>query len=269
MYPVLKRSESLKIWKFLSRLRLFVLKLWIDADYASFYPRSCCVTRYNWRDVKQTRITVYGAEIAVSRSSAWAARVHRTILRNRSIPNRIRISVKNAPITLKAKVSFLIDLSSLRSSWFFHFCVNVSDSPELCCDADNVKTLIENLNMAESIFGRCPTCLKNVYKLLCDLVCSPEQSKFLRVTKTGNNYTTESGKRKEYVEEIEVRDILISLCFFQSWITYIVFDSFFFLFFKGLRRRGIHEQNLRFLQIRGHASEWEISYGSGLRNLRR
>ncbi|KAG6801155.1 NPC intracellular cholesterol transporter 1 1b [Apis mellifera caucasica] len=78
------------------------------------------------------------------------------------------------------------------------------DSPELCCDADNVKTLIENLNMAESIFGRCPTCLKNVYKLLCDLVCSPEQSKFLRVTKTGNNYTTESGKRKEYVEEIEV-----------------------------------------------------------------
>lgn len=107
MYPVLERSESLKIWKFLSRLRLFVLKLWIDADYASFYPRSCCVTRYNWRDVKQTRITVYGAEIAVSRSWAWAARVHRTILRNRSIPNRIRISVKNAPITLKAKVSFL------------------------------------------------------------------------------------------------------------------------------------------------------------------
>lgn len=163
-----------------------------------------------------------------------------------------------------------IDLSSLRSSWFFHFCVNVSDSPELCCDADNVKTLIENLNMAESIFGRCPTCLKNVYKLLCDLVCSPEQSKFLRVTKTGNNYTTESGKRKEYVEEIEVRDILISLClrFFQNWIT-LSSIPFFFFFFKGLRRRGIHEQNLRFLQIRGHASEWEISYGSGLRNLRR
>ncbi|XP_016911679.2 NPC intracellular cholesterol transporter 1 homolog 1b-like [Apis cerana] len=77
------------------------------------------------------------------------------------------------------------------------------DSPELCCDADNVKTLTENLNMAESIFGRCPTCLRNAYKLLCDLTCSPEQSKFLHVTKK-DNYTTESGKRKEYVKEIEV-----------------------------------------------------------------
>lgn len=154
------------------------------------------------------------------------------ILRNRSISNRIRISVKNAPIISKAKVSFhkstLIDPSFL-SSWFhFYSLPNVSDSPELCCDADNVKTLIENLNMAESIFGRCPTCLKNVYKLLCDLVCSPEQSKFLRVTKTGNNYTTESGKRKEYVEEIEVSDILISFCLlFFTIVLHIVFLFFF------------------------------------------
>ncbi|XP_017791086.1 PREDICTED: Niemann-Pick C1 protein-like [Habropoda laboriosa] len=74
-----------------------------------------------------------------------------------------------------------------------------SSAPKLCCDVDNIKTLAEKLSMAENIFGRCPTCIKNVYKLICDLSCSPEQSRFLNVTKTAFN---EEGK--EYVEELEV-----------------------------------------------------------------
>ncbi|CAL7944120.1 unnamed protein product [Xylocopa violacea] len=53
--------------------------------------------------------------------------------------------------------------------------------------------------MAENVFGRCPTCLKNIFKLLCDLTCSPKQSEFLNVTKT--NKDEEYG---EYVEEIQV-----------------------------------------------------------------
>ncbi|OAD57255.1 Niemann-Pick C1 protein, partial [Eufriesea mexicana] len=72
------------------------------------------------------------------------------------------------------------------------------DSPELCCDVDNIQTLVTQLSMAETIFGRCPTCIKNAYKLLCDLSCSPEQSKFLRVTKVNKN-----SEDKEYVEELE------------------------------------------------------------------
>ncbi|XP_060813473.1 NPC intracellular cholesterol transporter 1 homolog 1b-like [Bombus pascuorum] len=74
-----------------------------------------------------------------------------------------------------------------------------SNEPELCCDSDNIQTLVTQLSMAEAIFGRCPTCIKNVYKLLCDLSCSPEQSRFLNVTKTN---TTSEGK--VYVEELEV-----------------------------------------------------------------
>ncbi|XP_071860476.1 NPC intracellular cholesterol transporter 1 homolog 1b [Bombus fervidus] len=74
-----------------------------------------------------------------------------------------------------------------------------SNEPELCCDSDNIQTLVTQLSMAETIFGRCPTCIKNVYKLLCDLSCSPEQSRFLNVTKT--NKTSEG---KVYVEELEV-----------------------------------------------------------------
>lgn len=63
------RDLDLKFWKFenwfLSRLKLWILKLWIDANYILFYPRCCYVTRYNWHDAKQTPITVYGEEIAV------------------------------------------------------------------------------------------------------------------------------------------------------------------------------------------------------------
>lgn len=215
------------------------MKLWIDADCTLFYPRYfCCVTRYNWHDVKQTPITAYGPEIAVYRTLAWIARAYRTILRNRSTTNRIWISVKIAPITLKAKVSSLNSNRPLVSLilvplLFPLFRANLSDSPELCCDADNVKTLTENLNMAESIFGRCPTCLRNAYKLLCDLTCSPEQSKFLHVTKK-DNYTTESGKRKEYVKEIEVSDIPIFhfACVSLRILLHIIFDPFLFSFFS-------------------------------------
>ena len=89
---------------------------------------------------------------------------------------------------------------------------NVSDSnvsPELCCDPDNIQTLVKQLSMAESIFGRCPTCIKNAYKLLCDLSCNPEQSKFLNVTKTNEN-----SEGKKYVTEIEVSE---SVAFFISF----------------------------------------------------
>lgn len=89
---------------------------------------------------------------------------------------------------------------------------NVSDSsePELCCDSDNIQALVSQLSMAETIFGRCPTCIKNVYKLLCDLSCSPEQSKFLNVTKTDEN-----SEGKKYVTEIEVSESVTLLFHFM------------------------------------------------------
>jgi len=55
-----------------------------------------------------------------------------------------------------------------------------------------------SMNMAEGIFGRCPTCLRNIFQLICDLTCSPEQGRFLRVT--------DSIKEKNitYVNEVDV-----------------------------------------------------------------
>ncbi|XP_076281170.1 NPC intracellular cholesterol transporter 1 homolog 1b [Lasioglossum baleicum] len=72
-----------------------------------------------------------------------------------------------------------------------------TDTPELCCNTANMKTLVAQLKMAEGIFGRCPTCTKNTFKLLCDLACSPEQSRFLRVLETTTNTVG------TYVSEIE------------------------------------------------------------------
>ncbi|CAK9827722.1 NPC intracellular cholesterol transporter 1 [Anthophora retusa] len=79
--------------------------------------------------------------------------------------------------------------------------LDVSDSsaPKLCCDADNIITMIDKIALADNVFGRCPTCIKNIFKLICDLSCSPEQSKFLNVTKSKIN---EEGQ--EYADELEV-----------------------------------------------------------------
>ncbi|XP_076237952.1 NPC intracellular cholesterol transporter 1 homolog 1b [Calliopsis andreniformis] len=74
-----------------------------------------------------------------------------------------------------------------------------NDTPKLCCDVDNINTLVTQLNMAEGIFARCPTCLKNMYHLLCDLSCSPEQSRFIRITKQDMNEDN-----RAYVTEMEV-----------------------------------------------------------------
>ncbi|XP_076221530.1 NPC intracellular cholesterol transporter 1 homolog 1b isoform X2 [Nomia melanderi] len=74
---------------------------------------------------------------------------------------------------------------------------NSTDTPKLCCDSGNIETLLGQINMIESIFGRCPTCVRNALLLICDLTCSPEQSRFLRVTQTRNN------SKGTYVSEIE------------------------------------------------------------------
>ena len=74
-----------------------------------------------------------------------------------------------------------------------------SSGPTLCCDQENIETLVSKLDLAESIFGRCPTCLRNFYKLICDISCSPEQSRFLKVSKTEVN-----SEGKEYVTEIQI-----------------------------------------------------------------
>ncbi|XP_026674415.1 NPC intracellular cholesterol transporter 1 homolog 1b-like isoform X2 [Ceratina calcarata] len=80
--------------------------------------------------------------------------------------------------------------------------VSDNDKPKLCCDDSNIETLLSKLDTAEAVFGRCPTCIRNMYQLLCDLTCSPVQSTFLNITKTetNNNVTYVDGVQA-YVDE--------------------------------------------------------------------
>ncbi|KAL6255124.1 hypothetical protein P5V15_013454 [Pogonomyrmex californicus] len=78
-----------------------------------------------------------------------------------------------------------------------HFFEN-NKSPKTCCNADQIITMDDSMNKAESIFGRCPTCIRNMFRVICEFTCSPEQSRFVRVT----NSSIENGL--EYVVESEV-----------------------------------------------------------------
>lgn len=65
----------------------------------------------------------------------------------------------------------------------------------VCCTPNQVQTMENSIQMAEGIFGRCQTCLKNLMKSICGLACDPEQDKYLTVTENrfsnifNKNYT--------------------------------------------------------------------------------
>jgi len=58
-----------------------------------------------------------------------------------------------------------------------------------------------SIAMAEGIFGRCPSCLKNMIQGICSFSCSPYHWKFVNILKTETNPIS----LREYVTSIEVR----------------------------------------------------------------
>ncbi|KZC13635.1 Niemann-Pick C1 protein [Dufourea novaeangliae] len=73
-----------------------------------------------------------------------------------------------------------------------------TDMPKLCCDNGTIGTLLGQMGMVEGVFGRCPTCVRNAYKLICDMSCSPVQSQFMEVMDTAVN-----SRGQSYVTEIK------------------------------------------------------------------
>lgn len=66
----------------------------------------------------------------------------------------------------------------------------------LCCDAQMIKIMESSINKAAGIYGRCDTCLKNLFKSICALNCSPKQNEFL-FGKTGKR-VAENGTEGEW-----------------------------------------------------------------------
>lgn len=58
------------------------------------------------------------------------------------------------------------------------FMFQDNDMP-VCCDYSQLLELDKNFKNGEGLFGRCETCTKNMLFSICNMACSPEQSRFL------------------------------------------------------------------------------------------
>lgn len=85
--------------------------------------------------------------------------------------------------------------TDIFSSRKFIFYSHISIASDLyCCSATSIKVMAASIRMAAGVYGRCDTCMRNLYKQICALNCSPKQSDFLVPTngskekddKTGN-----------------------------------------------------------------------------------
>lgn len=65
-----------------------------------------------------------------------------------------------------------------------------------CCDYGQLLGMAENMLLAEGILGRCPTCLKNFVRQICEMNCSPDQKRFVAI----DSLPLEN--EREYVEEV-------------------------------------------------------------------
>lgn len=76
----------------------------------------------------------------------------------------------------------------------------LSDHPLTCCNADNINTMDTSLRMADSIFGRCTTCIKNMIRGICDFTCAHDQSRFMEAV----NIIYDAEIKKYYIDEVNV-----------------------------------------------------------------
>lgn len=66
-----------------------------------------------------------------------------------------------------------------------------------CCDAKNLKSLENGVALAANFLSRCPSCLDNFARVICEMTCSSKQSVFLEPVKFDVN-----DKGKPSVKEI-------------------------------------------------------------------
>ncbi|KAG5682988.1 hypothetical protein PVAND_012302 [Polypedilum vanderplanki] len=85
--------------------------------------------------------------------------------------------------------------------WCSHLMPNSNNSTVLtCCDIEQLKEFNSQIKLAAAILNRCPSCMKNLARHICDFTCSPHQSDFIKVKKTGISEDT----NKTYVDEIDI-----------------------------------------------------------------
>lgn len=69
-----------------------------------------------------------------------------------------------------------------------------------CCDYKQLLGIAQAAVLADGALGRCPACLRNFIRQICELNCSPEQARFVSLLNT-----TLLDENDEFVEEIDYR----------------------------------------------------------------
>lgn len=77
--------------------------------------------------------------------------------------------------------------------------IKFKDDTPVCCSSKQVFTMEQSIQMAEGIFGRCQTCIKNLLKGICGISCDPDQDKYLTILEM------KQGFFGEYVSKIDYR----------------------------------------------------------------
>lgn len=58
-----------------------------------------------------------------------------------------------------------------------------------CCNTQQLVLFDKSIEVAATILGRCPSCLHNLKRHICDFSCSPTQSTFMEVAQLKKNVT--------------------------------------------------------------------------------
>ncbi|XP_050076475.1 NPC intracellular cholesterol transporter 1 isoform X2 [Anopheles maculipalpis] len=113
------------------------------------------------------------------------------------------------PIDTKAK--------DLLQMWCKHLLVeDATGNINTCCDAAQVEVLNKNVALAANFLARCPSCMANLVRHMCDFTCSPQQSSFMKVVSTEEVEPKETDEKsdqpgttvaptpKEYITKIDI-----------------------------------------------------------------
>ncbi|XP_017042857.1 NPC intracellular cholesterol transporter 1 isoform X1 [Drosophila ficusphila] len=95
--------------------------------------------------------------------------------------------------TAKEMPSDGLDLMKHRCGYLLE-----NSNNKFCCDKTQVELLNKNVELAGHILDRCPSCIENLVRHICQFTCSPHQSEFMRVVATDKN------KDVEYITSVDL-----------------------------------------------------------------
>ncbi|KAL3273725.1 hypothetical protein HHI36_015154 [Cryptolaemus montrouzieri] len=68
--------------------------------------------------------------------------------------------------------------------------VNQTGVTSTCCSFDQLKTLDRSIELAANFLNRCPSCMKNFMRIICDYTCSHDHSNYVEIVNITKNPTT-------------------------------------------------------------------------------